>query len=93
MTYSKKDLKKGEILDGVGGFTTYGMIELYGTAKDEDLLPLGLSEGCRLKNNIEKGSPITYKDVELVQDSTILQLRRLQDKTVFLKEHVMAKYA
>ncbi len=83
VTYGKKDLKAGDVLDGIGGYTTYGMIELYGTAKDEDLLPMGLSEGCRLKNNIEKGQPITYKDVELVEDSTILQLRRLQDKTIF----------
>jgi predicted homoserine dehydrogenase-like protein len=83
VTYGKKDLKAGEVLDGIGGYTTYGMIELFGTARDEDLLPLGLSEGCRLKDDIEKGQPITYKDVELVQDSTILQLRRLQDKTIF----------
>ena len=81
-TYGKKDLKAGELLDGIGGYTTYGMIELYGTARDEGLLPLGLSEGCRLKNNIQKGQPITYQDVELVQDSIILQLRRLQDKTI-----------
>ena len=83
VTYGKKDLKAGEVLDGIGGYTTYGMIELFGTAKDEGLLPLGLSEGCRLKNNIGKGQPVTYKDVELVQDSTILQLRKLQDKTHF----------
>ncbi len=83
VSYGKKDLKAGEVLDGVGGYTTYGLIELFGTAKDEDLLPLGLSEGCRLKNDIEKGQPITYKDVELVHGSTILQLRRLQDKTIF----------
>jgi len=82
VTYGKKDLKAGEVLDGIGGYTTYGLIELYGTARDEGLLPLGLSEGCRLKNNIDKGQTITYKDVELVQDSTILQLRRLQDKTI-----------
>ncbi len=83
VAYGKKDLKAGEVLDGIGGYTTYGMIELYGTAKDEDLLPLGLSGGCRLKSDIEKGQPVTYRDVELVQDSTILQLRRLQDKTHF----------
>jgi predicted homoserine dehydrogenase-like protein len=59
------------------------MIEQYDIAKQENLLPLGLSQGCMLKKNIEKGSPITYKDVELVQDSAILQLRRLQDRMKF----------
>ena len=83
VTYGKKDMKAGEVLDGIGGYMTYGMIELYGTARDEGLLPLGLSEGCELKKDIQKGQPVTYRDVEPVQDSTILQLRRLQDKTIF----------
>lgn len=81
--YGKKDLKAGELLDGIGAYTTYGMIEHYGIAKEENLLPLGLSEGCRLKNDIQKGQPITYDDVELVESSTILQLRRLQDNMIF----------
>jgi len=83
VTYAKKDLEKGDVLDGIGMFTIYGMIEHYSIAADEGLLPLGLSQGARLVNNIEKGAPITYKDVELVQDSTILQLRRLQDGMKF----------
>ena len=54
-------------------------LERYEVARGEDLLPMGLSQGCRLKKNIEKGAPVTFRDVELVQDSEILQLRRLQD--------------
>jgi len=71
------------LLDGIGVDTTYGMIEHYTAAREENLLPLGLSEGCRLKKDIQKGRPITYNDVELVENSTILQLRRLQDRTIF----------
>jgi len=83
VAYGKKDLKAGELLDGIGAYTTYGMIEHYEIAKEENLLPLGLSEGCRLKNDIRRGQPITYDDVELVESSTILQLRRLQDSIIF----------
>ncbi|MCD4670439.1 MAG: NAD(P)-dependent oxidoreductase [Actinomycetia bacterium] len=83
VTYGKKDLKAGELLDGIGAYATYGMIEHYEIAREENLLPMGLSEGCRLKNNIQKGQPITYNDVELVEGSMILQLRRQQDGITF----------
>lgn len=82
ITVAKRDLKKGEAIDGIGGYTVYGLIELYEVAKQENLLPIGLSEGCVLKRNIEKDRPITYDDVILREDSIVLQLRRLQEKLV-----------
>ena len=33
ITLAKKDLKAGEKLDGIGGYTVYGLIEEHGTAK------------------------------------------------------------
>lgn len=82
ITLAKKDLKEGEKLDGIGGYTVYGLIEEYRTAKKEDLLPVGLSEGCVLKKDIEKDQPIKYNDVNLSGDSLLLKLRRSQDKTI-----------
>ena len=82
ITLAKKDLKEGEKLDGIGGYTVYGLIEEYGTAKKEDLLPVGLSEGCILKKDIEKDQPIKYNDVNLSGDSLLLKLRRSQDKII-----------
>jgi len=61
---AKQDLTAGEVLDGVGGFHTYGSIENTGTFNAEDLLPMGLSEGCRLLNDIGKDQPITRAHVE-----------------------------
>ncbi|MBC7333795.1 MAG: NAD(P)-dependent oxidoreductase [Actinobacteria bacterium] len=84
ITVAKKDLREGEIIDGIGGYTVYGLIELYEIARKENLLPIGLSEGCRLKRNIEKGRPITYDDVVLRENSMVLQLRRLQERTIFV---------
>ena len=80
ITVAKKDLKAGEIIDGIGKYTVYGLIEEYTKAKSENLLPIGISEGCVLKKNIEKDQPIKYNDVRLVEDSQVLKLRRLQDK-------------
>jgi len=62
---AKKDLKAGEVLDGVGGFATYGVIENAGIFNAEDLLPMGLSEGGRVTRDIRKDEPIKCTDVEL----------------------------
>jgi len=82
VTVAKKDLKRGEVLDGIGGYTVYGLIELYSTAKKEGFLPIGLSEGCILRRDVKKNEIIKYKDVNLVKDSMVLKLRRLQDNLV-----------
>ena len=65
ISIAKRDLKKGEILDGVGGFTCYGTIDNYETTRKENLLPIGLSEGGKLVRDIAMDTPITFDDVEL----------------------------
>jgi predicted homoserine dehydrogenase-like protein len=65
ITVAKRNLKKGETLDGIGGFTCYGMIENSDVSRQEDLLHMGLSHGCRLKNDVQRDQAISYIDVEL----------------------------
>lgn len=65
ITIAKRDLKSGEILDGIGGFTTYGMLENSDIGQAENLLPMSLSEGCQLKRDIARDESITYGDVEI----------------------------
>jgi len=62
---AKRDLKAGEVLDGMGGFTCYGLIDTYEICLAENLLPITLSQDCLLKYDIQKDQPITYADVEL----------------------------
>jgi len=78
-TVAKRDLKAGETLDGIGGFTVHGMIHRAEVARKENLLPLGLTEGARVKRAIPKGQLIRYDQVELDERSILLQLRRIQD--------------
>jgi predicted homoserine dehydrogenase-like protein len=63
--FAKRDLKVGEVLDGMGGFTCYGLIDTYETCQRENLLPMALTQGCRLKCGIVKDKGITWNDVEL----------------------------
>lgn len=79
ITVAKRDLKAGEVLDGAGGFTCYGVIENTGACQKENLLLMGLSEGCHLKRNVPKDQPITNADVEFPKGRMIDKLRAEQD--------------
>jgi predicted homoserine dehydrogenase-like protein len=77
---AKRDLKAGETIDALGGFTVYGMIESAADARASDHLPLGLGPGSVVTKDVDMGQTLTYADVELDEDSMIRQLRRLQDR-------------
>ncbi|MCZ7569893.1 MAG: SAF domain-containing protein [Ardenticatenaceae bacterium] len=76
---AKRDLRAGEQIDGLGGFTVYGLIERAEIARREKLVPLGLLAGARLRRDLPAGRVLTYEDVELDERQLIVQLRRLQD--------------
>lgn len=63
--FAKRDLKAGEVLDGMGGFTCYGLIDTYEVTQEHNLLPMVLSGGCVLQRNIGKDQAISYADVRL----------------------------
>ncbi len=80
VTTAKIDLKAGETLDGLGYYMTYGMCENAEVVTAENLLPMGLAEGCRLKRDIPQDQVLTYDDVELPEDSLTHKLRAEQDQ-------------
>jgi predicted homoserine dehydrogenase-like protein len=60
---AKRDLRAGEVLDGVGGFATYGLIENARAARQRRALPMGLSEGCVLLRDIPRDAILGFDDV------------------------------
>lgn len=83
LTMAKRDLKSGDTLDGIGGFTCYGLIENADVAVRDDLLPMGLSEGCRLKHDVPKDQAISYPDVELPAGRLCDKLRAEQTQLFY----------
>jgi predicted homoserine dehydrogenase-like protein len=79
ITAAKIDLKAGEVLDGIGCYMTYGLCENSDVVGREDLLPIGLAEGCRLKRDIPKDAALTYADVELPEGRLCDRLRAEQN--------------
>jgi predicted homoserine dehydrogenase-like protein len=79
VTTAKIDLKAGETLDGIGYYMTYGQCENSHVVQEQNLLPMGLAEGCRLKRDIPKDQVLTYDDVELPEGRLCDQLRAEQN--------------
>lgn len=77
---AKTDLKAGETLDGLGCYMTYGQCENYDTAKAENLLPMGLAEGCKLKRDLKRDQVITWDDVVPPGNNLSHKLRSEQDR-------------
>ena len=63
VTTAKKDLKAGDILDGLGGFAYYGECENAPVVRAEKLLPVALAEGKVLIRDIAKDTAISWGDV------------------------------
>jgi predicted homoserine dehydrogenase-like protein len=85
VTVAKTDLQAGTTLDGIGGYHTYGTAENADVTMEENLLPMGLSEGCRLKRDLKKDQVLTYADVELPPGRLCDKLRTEQDALFFPK--------
>jgi len=62
---AKIDLRAGQVLDGIGYYMTYGLCENSDVVREQNLLPIGLAVGCRLRRDIPKDQVLTYDDVEL----------------------------
>ena len=80
IAYAKRDLKAGERLDGMGGFTCYGLVERYATCRQADYLPMAISVDCVLNRAIAKDQPLRYADVQLPLDRVCDRLRDEQTR-------------
>lgn len=77
---AKRDLSPGELLDGFGGFTCYGLAENGDVVATEGLLPMGVAEGCRLSRQVHKDQVLTYDDILVPPGRLIDRLRAEQAK-------------
>jgi predicted homoserine dehydrogenase-like protein len=77
---AKTDLKAGTVIDALGGYHTYGEAEAYDVSRAEQLLPMGLAEGCKLLRDVRKDQALTYADVEVPEGRLVDRLRAEQDE-------------
>jgi predicted homoserine dehydrogenase-like protein len=79
MAVAKRDLEAGERLDDFGGYTFYGVMDRAEEASRLHALPVGLAVDSQIVRPVKGGQVITWQDVALDEESTLVKLRRQQD--------------
>ena len=80
VTMAKRDLQTGETLDGIGGYTCYGVIENASVSRRDQLLPMGISEDCEMLREVAADQALTYADVKLPDGRLVDTLREEQNR-------------
>lgn len=70
---AKEDMPAGTVIDGLGGYKTYGICENAKEARHENLLPMGLAEGNVLKRDVKRDQVIALDDIE-VRNEDMMEL-------------------
>jgi predicted homoserine dehydrogenase-like protein len=73
---AKRALKKGEVLDGEGGFCVWGKQVPAACSLDDGLLPLGLAHGVKLTSDIAEGACLKWTDVAYDANDSAVRVRR-----------------
>lgn len=76
---SKRALKAGEMITGIGTDTIRGLADPADDFAACNGVPLGILAGARLKHDVPIDHMLTYDDVELDEASLIVRMRRYQD--------------
>ena len=61
--YAKRNLRQGEMLDGIGGYASYGLIEDWDDNPTSAGLPIVLADNVTLKRDIAKDEKIYMSDI------------------------------
>jgi predicted homoserine dehydrogenase-like protein len=78
---AKRPLKKGEVLDGEGGFTVWGRQVPADVSLAEGYLPLGLASDVTLTSDIAEGQPLRWTDVAIDANADAVRVRREMEAT------------
>jgi predicted homoserine dehydrogenase-like protein len=73
---AKRDLKKGEMLDGEGGYCVWGKQTPAERSLDEGSLPLGLAHNVKLLRDVAAGDRLKWSDVAYDRDDSAVKVRR-----------------
>ena len=78
--YAKRDLREGEGLDGIGGYTCYGLIENARDPAQNRGLPICLAGGALLRHCVSRDEKIFLEDVELSRSGDAWRLYNLASR-------------
>ena len=81
--FTKKEIKRGERIDGIGGFCVRGVLETHESCVENRHIPIGLITGNAIaKRDIPMDTFLTSDDIQLDEMTTVYKLRKLQDEFI-----------
>lgn len=86
VSVAKRDLKPGEILDGEGGYCVTGTLIPSEKSLLKGALPIGLADGIKLKHPVPAGETVRWEDVEQLENSPVLRLRKEMEEMDFVNQ-------
>jgi len=78
---AKRPLKRGEVLDGEGGFCVWGKQVPAEHSLRDGLLPLGLAHAVTLRHEIAEGESLKWSDVSCDENDFAVKVRREMEAT------------
>ena len=82
---SKRDLKSGETVTGIGGPEFYSRIYTYKEARDKKAIPMGITPGGKVLKAVKKGEMFTEDNFEPDKSLFIYKLRKMQDEMLSME--------
>ena len=76
---AKRTLRKGEILDGEGGYTVWGKLMPAESSLKAGALPIGLAHSVRLRSDIAHGAVVRWSDVDFDAQSDGVRARKAME--------------
>jgi predicted homoserine dehydrogenase-like protein len=79
---AKRALKKGEVLDGEGGYMAWGKLMPAAKSMAVGGLPIGLAHGIALARDVAEGASLTWDDVSVDPTNVAYRFRREMERTL-----------
>ncbi|MFD1420687.1 NAD(P)H-dependent oxidoreductase [Lactiplantibacillus songbeiensis] len=77
---AKKDIKAGDVIDGIGGYSVRGVIEAHKDFVVNNHIPVGCVTGQTVAlKDIKDGEALTSENTQLDSSAMVVKLRQLQD--------------
>ncbi len=77
---AKRNLKRGERLDGEGGYTVWGKLVPASASLAGRALPIGLAHGVDLLRDVDQDAVLSWDDVAVSDDGEAYRVRRAMEK-------------
>ncbi len=81
---AKRNLSKGEVLDGEGGYTVTGGLRPAHISVRHGYVPLGLAHNVPLLKPVKEGKPITWDDIKIDATSDAFKLRKNMESSLII---------